>query len=219
MNPYMIARKPSLWQHLRASALLRLELSAVLGVLILLVYAAFVAAGQQRAIADKMIRLHIVAQSDSEEDQALKLAVRDRLMEAYFADLSDIQSASEAYGYFASRLDEIAATAEAELKARGCDRPVTVTLGEELYPDRHYDGFSLPAGEYTALRVAIGDAQGQNWWCVMFPPLCTSSAVMENLRSEAVFSDGEWRIITSQAPDVAIRFKLLEWWAYIKNLF
>ena len=155
----------------------------------------------------------------TQEETNLDRVTRRLAGEAYFADLSDIQSAGEAYGYFASRLDEIAATAEAELKARGCDRPVTVTLGEELFPDRHYDGFSLPAGEYTALRVAIGDAQGQNWWCVMFPPLCTSSAVMENLRSEAVFSDGEWRIITSQAPDVAIRFKLLEWWAYIKKVF
>lgn len=172
MNAYLIARKPSFWERLRSSALLRLELSVALGVLILLLYAAFVAAGQQRAIADKMIRLHIVAQSDSAEDQALKLAVRDRLTEAYFSDLSELQSAGEAYGYFASRLDEIAATAEAELAVRGCDRPVTVTLGDELFPDRHYDGFSLPAGEYTALRVTIGDGQGQNWWCVMFPPLC-----------------------------------------------
>ena len=219
MNTHDVTGRPTILSRLRSSALLRLELSVVLGVLILLVYAAFIAVGQQRSIADKMIRLHIVAQSDSEEDQALKLAVRDRLLETYFSDLSAVRDADEAYDYFASRLDDIAATAEAELAARGCDRPVKVTLGDELFPNRYYDGFSLPAGEYTALRVTIGDGQGRNWWCVMFPPLCTSSAVMENLRSEAVFTDGEWRIITSQAPDVTIRFKLLEWWAYIKNLF
>ena len=205
--------------RLHRSPLLRLELSAVLTILILVICQTVSAAAEQRSLSEKMIRLHIVAQSDSAEDQALKLAVRDRLTNDWFSTLPALQSAQEAADYFAAHLDDLKAAAEDELRAHGCDRPVRVTLEREMFPVRHYASFSLPAGDYLALRVTIGDGAGKNWWCVMFPPMCTASAAKQMQQAEAVFSEGEWRMMTAKTPDVTIRFKLLEWWSQLKKCF
>lgn len=206
-----------LLRRLHTSALLRLEVSVVLALMILIVCQTVSAVISQRTLSEKLIRLHIVAQSDSEEDQALKLAVRDRLTTEWFASQPALHDAEEAATYFAQHLDEIAGAAEAELRLHGCDLPVRVTLEQETFPTRCYDAFSLPAGRYTSLRVIIGEGQGKNWWCVMFPPLCTASAMKDNQPVQTFFSNGEWHLMTAKTPDVTVRFKLLEWWSYLKK--
>lgn len=199
---------------LAASKLLRLELAMAAGLAIVLAYTTVAAAQEQREIAARVLRLHIVAQSDSPEDQALKLVVRDRLLELNGAELAALQNAAEAEAWAEARLPELCMAAETVLAENGCSLPVTAQVCREEFPTRTYGDISLPAGEYTALRVTIGAGEGQNWWCVMFPPFCTSAAA-----DTAIFTDGQWRTMTAQMPDVTVRFKLLEWWQALKSLF
>ncbi|MBQ4048409.1 MAG: stage II sporulation protein R [Clostridia bacterium] len=206
------------WNHfvhrLAAFKLLRLELAMAAGLAIVLTYTTAASAAEQREIAARVLRLHVVAQSDSAEDQALKLVVRDRLLELSGAELAGFQNAAEAKAWAEARLPELCAAAEEELAENGCPLPVTARICTETFPARTYGSITLPAGEYTALRVTIGAGEGQNWWCVMFPPFCTSAAA-----DTTVFTDGQWRTMTAQTPDVAVRFKLLEWWQALKSLF
>lgn len=212
-NLFTTIRK-DLVRRLAASKLVRLELALVLGLAIVLAYTTAAAAIEQREIADRVLRLHIVAQSDSPEDQALKLAVRDRLLELSGAEIASLQSAAEAKAWAEARLPELCAAAEAVLAENGCPLSVTAQVCTEPFPPRTYGAITLPAGEYTALRLTIGEGAGQNWWCVMFPPFCTSAAT-----DTAVFTDGQWRTMTTPTPDVTVRFKLLEWWQALKSLF
>jgi len=200
--------------RLAASKLLRLELAMAAGLAIVLAYTVAASAAEQRQIAARVLRLHVVAQSDSAEDQALKLIVRDRLLELSGAELAGFQNAAEAKAWAKARLPELCAAAEVELAENGCPLPVTARICTESFPARTYGSITLPAGEYTALRVTIGAGEGQNWWCVMFPPFCTSAAA-----DTTVFTDGQWRTMTAQTPDIAVRFKLPEWWQALKSLF
>ncbi len=131
---------------------------------------------RQDALEQKVIRLHVIANSDSEADQALKLRVRDRVLVL----TEDIlrQSGRHGGGPAASRRGAAPAeqTAAEEIAAQGSRYTVSAGLEETEFPTREYDGFALPSGEYLALRVVIGEGAGKNWWCVVFPPLCTTAA-------------------------------------------
>ncbi len=194
----------------------RLVFSAVCATLLVTGCTVLDAMAQQSAIAQQLVRLHVVAESDSDVDQAHKLAVRDRLLEVFSSPLEQAETAEQAQAYLRQNLDAIRLVALDTLRQRGVDLPVTVTLAREDFPTRHYDTFSLPAGEYCALRVVIGSGRGQNWWCVMFPPLCRTSAVS---RTEAVFTQGQWHTVTEDTPDVVVKFKVLEWISSLRNLF
>ena len=131
---------------------------------------------ERMELSDRVIRLHVIANSDSGEDQALKLAVRDRVLEQAErlypakADLNTARTALE------DGMSKLAAAGQKEVEAQGYDYPVTASITQCWFPTKEYDGFALPAGEYTALRVVIGEGKGQNWWCVAFPPLCLGAA-------------------------------------------
>ena len=167
---------------------------------------------EDRAVYDKVIRLHILANSDSEQDQALKLTVRDALLEKAAAMTASCQNREEAEEVLASQTEVLRRIAEEALSANGCARPVTVTIGQEVYPTRQYEGLCLPAGEYCSLRVMIGEAAGQNWWCVLFPPLCVGSAAeAEEEMVSAGFTPGQIHILTdTDNPRYVLRFKILE---------
>ncbi|MBR5520298.1 MAG: stage II sporulation protein R [Clostridia bacterium] len=201
-------------KRLAASKLLRIELAVIVGTLSVLTYTAAAAIGEQREIAERVLRLHVVAASDSAEDQALKLSVRDHLLATYGEELTAMPSVVEATAWAQAHLPELQAAAEAVLAAQGCDASVTASVCREVFPTRTYDALNLPAGEYTALKLVIGAGAGKNWWCVMFPPLCTAAAL-----DTAVFTDGQWRTLTNDAPDITIRFRLLEWWYALVELF
>ena len=167
---------------------------------------------QQRALSDKIVRFHVVAASDSPRDQALKLAVRDALLEALEPLSQQAESKAQMLEALRQALPALQKTAGQTLRRLGCDDPVEISLGEESFPTRFYATFALPAGRYTALRVRLGRAEGHNWWCVCFPSLCSAACVeeLDGVAAGAGFSDAELRLITGREP-YAIRFKVLEW--------
>lgn len=167
-------------------------------------------------IYQAVIRLHVLANSDSEEDQALKLKVRDAVLEVTSPLLTDCPDRETAQALIEAHMDDIRGAAERVIVAEGKDDKVTVLLGEETYPERDYDSFCFPAGSYLSLRVCIGDAEGHNWWCCLFPPLCLGAAAVPAEEAEDSFvsvglTPSQYKIITeSDKPVYKVRFKLLE---------
>ena len=170
----------------------------------------------ESALYDAVIRLHVVANSDSEQDQALKMVVRDAVLARASEYLAGCESRAEAEEQLQSILPELELTAARTLAERGCELPVRVVLGKEEYPTRNYESFSFPAGEYLSLRVLIGQGEGQNFWCVLFPPLCSSVASVTRERAEDEFiavglNKQQYGIITETSDaQYKIRFRLLE---------
>ncbi len=157
-------------------------------------------------VSEGLVRLHVIAASDDATEQAIKLDVRDAVLSYLEPKLDSAADIAGAEALIEANLEGIAAAAESAAQGR----EVNVTLGEEYYPTREYDTFSLPAGRYQSLRVTLGEGAGQNWWCVVFPPLCLTAA-----ESEAAFEDldGETRaIISSDGGGVQFKFRLLELW-------
>ena len=170
------------------------------------------------ALAEKVVRLHVLANSDSEEDQALKLRVRDAVLEQATAILEQSADRREAESRLRGQLLELERIAAKEIAAEGYDYPVTVNLENTDFPTKEYDGFTLPAGEYLALRVIIGEGKGQNWWCVVFPPLCTAaSADVPASALAAGFSEEEVSLITEENQGYVLKFKAVEWWETLKE--
>ena len=134
---------------------------------------------RQDALGQKVIRLHVIANSDSEEDQSIKLQVRDAVLNSLQSDLNKIADVNEARAYLQAKLPQIQAVANSVLEATGCDCEAVVTLCKEAFDTRYYDTFPLPAGIYEALRITIGEGEGHNWWCVAFPSLCLSATSEE----------------------------------------
>ena len=175
--------------------------------------------GDKNVLREELIRLHVVAASDSEEDQALKLRVRDAVTESLrreMANLKDVQSARE---YLDTNLPKIQALAEDVLRQYGCDDPVTVSFLAEEFGKRVYDTFSLPSGIYQSLRIRIGEAEGQNWWCVVFPSLClpATSAGFEDAAACAGL-DEDLIAALQEKEGYEIKFYLLEVLGRIENL-
>lgn len=171
----------------------------------------------EEEIYDTVVRLHVLANSDSEEDQELKLKVRDRVIELVSPTVENCTSQSEAIAAIGGIMDELETVAEEVVRAEGYDYDVKLLIGEEYYPTKTYETCAFPEGEYVSLRVCIGDAEGQNWWCCLFPPLCLSAASEESEKSneEAFISVGltgdQYKLITeSDKPQYKARFKILE---------
>jgi stage II sporulation protein R len=170
----------------------------------------------EEEIYDAVIRLHVLANSDSEQDQALKMQVRDAVLEVTGTALEGCSNQTEA----AKRLEELIPTlteiAQQTLQKSGSSDSVTITLSEEEYPTRNYESFCFPAGKYVSLRIMIGQAEGQNFWCVLFPPLCMTAATVSKETAEEEFiavglTPNQYGIITeTQNTKYKLRFKLLE---------
>ena len=164
---------------------------------------------EQQTFADKLIRLHVVANSDKEEDQTVKLQVRDAVL-AVTEPL--VQKSEDPKLALSLALPQIRQAAEACLAENGSKHTVAVSLGRERFPTRYYDGFALPAGVYPSLRVTIGAGEGQNWWCVAFPSVCFC-ATAEELETAAVsagFTEDEIRLITDGGERYILKFKIFE---------
>lgn len=157
-------------------------------------------------VYDNLIRLHILADDDSDEAQAIKLKVRDAILDEcgdIFSSSDDIVKATEAVD---ENLEQIEKIANKVLKENGFDYSATAEWGKEIYPTRVYEDFTLPSGEYLSLRVKLGEAKGQNWWCVLFPPLCTGAASKD--LTDSGISKSDSKVFTSRK--YVFRFKLLE---------
>lgn len=181
-----------------------------------LVCTALWAEATQVRLASQVIRLHVLANSDSEEDQALKLEVRDRVLETTSALLAGETEPQAAAVLLDQHLDDIAQTAAQEISAQGHDDRVEVRLEQTWFPTRQYQGISLPAGNYLALRVLIGAAEGQNWWCVVFPNLCLP-AVSERALEASTLTPGQISLLQEEETSYVFRFKALELWQSLKH--
>ena len=202
------------WPRLR-----RWELALLLGLAAALLLGLWLER-EQSDLADSVLRLHVLANSDSETDQALKLKVRDRVLaeaESILPDGASLEVAERKIGENLSRL----AAAGAEVVAReGYDYSVSASLEETWFPTKEYEDFSLPAGQYQALRIVIGEGEGQNWWCVVFPPLCLGS-VSESTREtalEAGLDEQQVALLTGETEGYVVKFKALELWEQIKEV-
>lgn len=166
--------------------------------------------GEEKIYSD-LVRLHVIANSDSDEDQALKLKVRDAVLsEACALDMgTDKESAQAA---LSANRERLCAAARRTVEAEGYTYGVSVELGSEKYPERTYEDFVLPAGTYTSLRVIIGEGDGHNWWCVLYPPLCTSTAEeREETFIAAGFTDEQYKAITDGGKTkYKVKFKIVE---------
>ncbi|MDR0324680.1 MAG: stage II sporulation protein R [Oscillospiraceae bacterium] len=196
------------------------ELALCAGLIIALLAGA-ASAYAEPGLSDKLIRLHVVAASDSGEDQALKLMVRDETLSALQEPLSGVTDVSEAERIIAENIPMLEARLRGFLSEQGLEQPVSAELKREAFPTREYSTFALPAGPYTALRVTLGGGQGQNWWCVVFPPLCAASAMerLPDTSRAAGLTEEEVMLITQADETYAVRFKLAEWLGALRNRF
>lgn len=167
-------------------------------------------AGSRPALGEKLTRLHVLANSDSDADQALKLQVRDAVLAAS-ADAGQVD---------AGLLEQLEETAQQTVRQAGYAYPVRVTREYCYFDTRQYDGFTLPAGYYDAVRVVIGAGAGKNWWCVIYPPLCAGlcETDWETVAREAGLTEDEIGLICEEEGYV-IRFRLLDWWAKLRHCF
>ena len=184
----------------------------------LLFLAAFLASGAAalqtgRELSDKVVRLHVLANSDSEADQALKLKVRDRILAYTEPILEGAADRREAESLLRGQLLELERAAAEEIRANGYDYAVTIRLEDTMFPTREYEGFTLPAGKYLALRAVIGAGEGRNWWCVVFPPLCAAaSADVPETALAAGLSPAQVGLITEENQGYVLKSKLVEFW-------
>lgn len=166
-------------------------------------------------IEKKVLRLHVLANSDTHEDQELKLKVRDRII-SYSGDIfADVSDKIEAERLTKKNLFEIKRIAQDEVYKNGYDYPVNVELTNTHFNTRVYNDVTLPAGNYDALRVIIGDGKGKNWWCVMFPPMCLPAAE-EKCELSEVLDDSELEIV-SYGEKYELKFKIVELFEELKD--
>lgn len=156
------------------------------------------------------IRLHILANSDLEEDQALKLYIRDKILAEYGEVLRSAGSFEKAETLIREIIPQIEKSARAWICEMGYDYSVRATLTQEWYETREYNDFSLPCGYYTSLRILIGEGAGQNWWCVMYPPLCTELACENAPADDGVIDYTSEELFLIKNGKYNIKFKILE---------
>ena len=185
------------------------ELSLLLALILTLLWGALLERRQQE-LSEQLIRLHVVAHSNGATDQSLKYYVRDRVRAEVEPLLASAANRTEAETALAAHLPRLAEIAEEAVTAWGIAYPVRANLTWERYPTRAYESFTLPAGLYRSLRVEIGEAVGQNWWCVVFPPLCLEAASGSAALEVAGLSENEVALIAGGSDGYTLRFRALE---------
>ena len=199
------------------SKLLPVEVALLVGLAVTLLWGAW-SLQEQDALERKMIRLHVIANSDTAEDQALKLQVRDAVLDRATEILKNTADMEMAQQELRQVLPELEHTAETVLQAEGCAHGVSARLERAEFPEKVYDGFALPAGEYLALRLVIGEGAGQNWWCVVFPPLCMTAATdLEETAIAAGMAEEDLALMTEENPGYVLKFRSLELWESLRQ--
>lgn len=176
---------------------------------------------EQAALADSVIRLHVIANSDSEADQELKYQVRDRVLTEAAAlyqpgdDLQQVRRSME------DNLPLLAQAGREVVEEQGYDYPVSASLERTWFPTKKYTDFALPAGNYTALRIVVGEGRGENWWCVAFPPLCLGSVseTVDEAAAAGNFTPGQAALITGESGGYVVKFKAIELWEEFKKIW
>ena len=170
---------------------------------------------QCQNIRESVLRLHVLANSDSQEDQALKLKVRDRILLESEHLMDHVSNRQEAKQIASQHLPELEAAAQDDIQKQGYDYPVEIRLENTYFNTRQYGSVTLPAGQYDALRVLIGSGEGHNWWCVMFPPMCLPAAE-DPKQIEDVLNPGETDIVEG-GEQYEVKFKIVEWFEEIQD--
>lgn len=198
----------------------RWELALMLGLLCALV-ASFWLGREQEELADRIIRFHVIANSDSQADQALKLEVRDRVLDQAEDLYPEGATLEEARQALEGHLSALAAAGRAVVEEEGYNYPVTAQLTRCWFPTKEYERFALPAGEYTALRIVIGEGEGQNWWCVAFPPLCLGAAseTVDEAAEAGYFSKDQVSLVTEENEGYVLKFKGMELLGQLRGAF
>lgn len=200
-------------------------LAVVIGIAFSLLFGAHWTKGYsemiQKGIGAKVVRFHVLANSDTEEDQALKLAVRDRVLQEYSGLLEVCTSKEETLAVLETAKQKISETAAAEVMTQGYDYPVRVSLVREEFPFKKYDDLIFPAGVYDALRIEIGAAEGQNWWCVLYPQMCFVDAAWgysteeSHIRLQNTLTEEEFLVVSAMEQEELtpkIKCKIVEFW-------
>lgn len=166
---------------------------------------------RQTALAAGLVRFHVVAASDSEADQRQKLLVRDAVLAAARPLLAEADSAGDSRAILSAHLEELAQAGADALRAAGGSGTVTAALNRRYYSTRYGEGVSLPAGEYVSLQIIIGQGEGHNWWCVLFPDLSAGAD------AAAVMAEEDAGLVTQADEGYELRFRCLELWGTVKG--
>lgn len=200
--------------HSHKNNLHPLEISLIIGYITSLLFTNYLNT-EQNNLAEGMIRLHIIANSNSEADQNLKLEVRDEILSYAETLYEENLSPEEAQAIFQENLQELEAVGRLASKGYAISAEVT----QLWFPTKTYDNFALPSGEYTALQVKIGEAQGENWWCVAYPPLCVGAAsqTVDQAVEAGNFTSAQKEMMTGEG--YVLKFKSIELWENLKEYF
>ncbi len=179
----------------------------------------------QTGIADKVVRFHVLANSDSAEDQALKLKVRDKILATYGEELALYETKEETLAELTKLSEEICEVAQQEVFENGYEYSVAVSIVQEDFPIKTYEDIAFPSGVYDALRIEIGMYEGENWWCVLYPQMCYVDATWgygtkeSHDRLESTLSDEEYLVVSAMESEEAlpkIKFKIVEFFQNMK---
>ncbi len=187
--------------------------SVLIGMAITLIWGVW-SLQSQKQLAQDVIRLHVIAASNRTEDQALKLKVRDAVLLETQQWLADIQDPVVAQEVLRTHLGDLRHCAQETIAANGYSYDVDALLTQERYPTRDYGTFALPGGEYMSLRIVIDEGAGYNWWCVVFPPLCTATVVANG--EETSLSETNMGLITQKNENYVLKFKSIEVWESLR---
>ncbi len=172
---------------------------------------------EEREIYEKTLRLHIPACSDSAADQEVKLKVRDAVLELLREPLSECETKDQSVKVVEQMRGDIQSTANKVLRDNNFNYTASVTLTEEYYPRKSYEDFTLPAGNYTSLKIELGQAEGKNWWCVLFPQVCLGTAKSGETLAEVGFTANQIRLLTEQEESqYVVKFKIVE---FLESIF
>lgn len=195
----------------------KIEISVAIGLIAAIIFSVAGFGADCKKVRNNVVRLHILADSDCQADQQVKLLVRDALLESGAEIFSGSINVNDASNALEKEKAELIAVAEKVLKENGFDYGVTVTLEKEYYTTRSYEEYTLPAGEYLSLKVVLGRGEGHNWWCVMFPPLCLPAA-SPSTNIDAILGSQGAKLIKS-SPKYEMRFKIVEVFERLKSRF
>ena len=172
----------------------------------------------RQTLDENVIRFHVVANSDSEADQAVKLQIRDGVIAYLQPILAELPSAAEVKVWLEGHLEDVKAVADGILAENGFADTASVTVRKEAFETRAYDTFTMPAGVYDALRITVGEGKGQNWWCVVFPRLCLP-AVSDDMEAEAAGAGFSDSLTGALEGEYQVRFFVLDCLGWLEKIF
>ncbi len=191
--------------------------SACIAFVLTVIYSVIPFEAQCSELSQDVFRLHILANSDSEADQNLKIKVRDKVLD-YTEDLfNSANSKEEAESIISDNLQSISNVAYQTVLDNGYDYVVTAEITNMYFTTRYYEGYTLPSGMYDALRITIGEGEGHNWWCVMYPSICISSAEDKESKAKEALDDDEYNIVCNE--QYQYKFKVVEMFEKFCSLF